>query len=671
MSKVSICIPVYNDPDELKRLLDSIEEQTYTDYEVIITDDSDDDRIENLVERFRERLDNITYLRNQKKLGHIYNWNKAISLANGEYTKIMFSDDWFTDKDSLSKLVRLLDENQDAGMAFSSSMQVSKERSYARKFSDGFIDGLKADYRDIFAGNEIGAPSDVIYRGHDVMFDEKTNWASDVELYLHLLSHNSVFAYTEEPLISIGIHEDQYTNQFSSGEKRIENDYRYIYEKYDLSENEKCRSYMEGRKEHIRGSHRSKNIISSAVTAGTGRIDISQIGKMFFYIGLTLELFYVLWDRSVWQIGNDGILFRISFVFLLLKVLLTKYTKHEKFAVLVFCVIGFIAYRCSSRNDVLRVIILIAACKDVDIKRMLKYVFGVMLAGCLALVLMSIFGIAGDISRTAEYRTGLIETRYVFGMGHPNALHCMFWALLTLGMLIYWDRLKWYHYIVFAAANLGLYKLTDSRTGFLMTMLAIVLAAFLGIRGNKIKGIIAGWAGMIGTLAAAGISLAAAYYGLIYNNNGLWNESHFEKVRNIDRVLFNGRLWNAYGYPDSHIGVFTLFSTPGCTRHMDLGYYKLFYTYGYIPAILYITAIILLLWYGMKKKKYGLIMFVTSWAAYNLLEAHEISEYIGRNYLYLLMGAYWMQILKADDGEERYWICMRDGKARDIPAVRL
>ena len=389
---------------------------------------------------------------------------------------------------------------------------------------------------------------------------------------------------------------------------------------------------------------------------------LDNIAAASFYIGLSLELFYVLWDKSSWQIGSDGILFRISFVFLLIKVMLTKYTKREKAAVIVFVIIGLISYVCSSRNDVLRVIILIAACKDADIKRMLKYVFSVMLIGCLALVIMSVLGIAGDISRTAEYRNDIVETRYVFGMGHPNALHCMFWALVTLGMLVYWGKLKWYHYIILAITNLGLYKLTDSRTGVIMTMLAIVIAAFLGIRGNKIKGYIAGCAGILGTLISVFISLAAAYYGLVYNNNGLWYEPHFGRVKEIDARFFNGRLWNAYGYPDSHMGVFTLFSTPGCTRYMDLGYYKLFYMYGYIPAVMYIAAIIALLWYGMKKKRYDIIMFVASWAAYNFLEAHEISEYIGRNYLYLLMGTYWMQIFHADMGKETCWLSRRKRK---------
>lgn len=52
--KVSICIPAYKQPEFLKRCLDSVFEQSYTDYEVIITDDSPDNEIEKLVNTYSD-----------------------------------------------------------------------------------------------------------------------------------------------------------------------------------------------------------------------------------------------------------------------------------------------------------------------------------------------------------------------------------------------------------------------------------------------------------------------------------------------------------------------------------------------------------------------------------------------------------------------------------------
>lgn len=242
---VSICVPAYNNPEEVARLFDSIWSQTFSDYKVILSDDSTDNRIEEAMNRLEEtQREKVTYIHNPKPLGHIFNWNKALSLAKGKYVKIMFSDDWFTGPESLEKMVSLLEDNPDAGMAFCGTMQVSSKTSYARAAGKEYTDRLKRDYRNLFLGNEIGAPSAVIYRNTDVRFDEASNWASDMFLYFEILSVNPVFAFTREPLISIGIHESQYTEMFQEKDIRKFQDRFLMYQKYGLQSQEACRKEM-------------------------------------------------------------------------------------------------------------------------------------------------------------------------------------------------------------------------------------------------------------------------------------------------------------------------------------------------------------------------------------------------------------------------------------------
>jgi glycosyltransferase involved in cell wall biosynthesis len=268
MPKVSICIPCYNNADEVERLLNSILGQTYTDYEVNISDDSTDDETEKLVEQYRGMIDNLNYIHNEKPYGHIFNWNVAIKMATGEYIKIMFSDDWFTSKDSLGEFVNLLDTNSRAIFAFSGSRQVMldgqnignmhhvtsmhNKTSYDRYAPREYIEKLRKDYRYLIRSNQIGAPSATIYRrdsdGTVTLFDEKSNWASDVFLYFELfgkaVDKSKAFAYTEKPLVSIGVHENQYTESFSDNDMRIYNDYKYMYTKYNLQESLECREYF-------------------------------------------------------------------------------------------------------------------------------------------------------------------------------------------------------------------------------------------------------------------------------------------------------------------------------------------------------------------------------------------------------------------------------------------
>ena len=65
---ISICIPAYKHIDYVERLLTSLLDQTFTDFEVIITDDSPDESVSNLVTDYSNRL-NLHYFKNTKALG--------------------------------------------------------------------------------------------------------------------------------------------------------------------------------------------------------------------------------------------------------------------------------------------------------------------------------------------------------------------------------------------------------------------------------------------------------------------------------------------------------------------------------------------------------------------------------------------------------------------------
>ena len=245
--KVSICIPAYNNVEEVKRLLSSIASQTFRDMEIILTDDSTNDEIESLVKEISfplEKAERFRYIHNPKPLGHIFNWNKALELAGGEYIKIMFSDDWFTYPDSLEKMAAMLDWHPEASLAFCGTCQVSEKKSYARAAGNDYLNRLKADYRNLFLGNEIGAPSASLYRACGAFFDERSNWASDMFLYFEILQKNPVFVFTGEPLISIGVHEEQYTGMFAEKDIRKYQDRLLMYKKYNLQANEACRKEM-------------------------------------------------------------------------------------------------------------------------------------------------------------------------------------------------------------------------------------------------------------------------------------------------------------------------------------------------------------------------------------------------------------------------------------------
>ena len=104
--KVSICVPTFRQTKYLQKTLKSIGNQTFQDYEIILTDDTPDDAVKNLIETFNFH-NRLKYFKNKEKLGSPENWNEAVRRARGEYIKIMHHDDWFVDENSLEKFVKI------------------------------------------------------------------------------------------------------------------------------------------------------------------------------------------------------------------------------------------------------------------------------------------------------------------------------------------------------------------------------------------------------------------------------------------------------------------------------------------------------------------------------------------------------------------------------------
>ena len=98
----SICIPAYKNYEFLSRLLDSIIIQTFTDYEVIITDDSPDDETAFLInEKYKDY--NFQYFKTRFAWDS-REWNEGVRRSQGQWIKLMHDDDWFCTEHALQIL---------------------------------------------------------------------------------------------------------------------------------------------------------------------------------------------------------------------------------------------------------------------------------------------------------------------------------------------------------------------------------------------------------------------------------------------------------------------------------------------------------------------------------------------------------------------------------------
>lgn len=204
---VSICIPTFEEPGVLRKLLDSIAIQDFKNFEVIITDDSSSDDVERVVHEYGDIL-SVRYTRNVRRLGTPENWNESIRLATGEYIKIMHHDDWFSREDSLSSFVMMLEHNADSSLAFSAGWNVyGKGRTPSiYRLTPEQLKTIRNDRFSLYyrKGIAIGAPSQTIFRkSANLFFDRNLKWFVDIDFYIRLLNNNPNFVYSEEPLVCV------------------------------------------------------------------------------------------------------------------------------------------------------------------------------------------------------------------------------------------------------------------------------------------------------------------------------------------------------------------------------------------------------------------------------------------------------------------------------------
>lgn len=115
MPKVSVITPIYNTPkDHLRETIDSILNQTFTDFEYIILNDSPDNtELDEIVASYTDSR--IRYYRNKKNIGLEESTNKLLDLAKGEYVAVFDHDD-ISLPDRLKKEVEYLDYHPDVGL---------------------------------------------------------------------------------------------------------------------------------------------------------------------------------------------------------------------------------------------------------------------------------------------------------------------------------------------------------------------------------------------------------------------------------------------------------------------------------------------------------------------------------------------------------------------------
>ena len=107
--KMSVIMPVYNGEKYLKEAIDSILNQTFSDFEFIIVNDCSSDNTEDIIKSYKDNR--IVYLKNEENSGVATTLNRGLDIAKGEYIARMDADDISLPK-RFEKQVDFMDKNK-------------------------------------------------------------------------------------------------------------------------------------------------------------------------------------------------------------------------------------------------------------------------------------------------------------------------------------------------------------------------------------------------------------------------------------------------------------------------------------------------------------------------------------------------------------------------------
>lgn len=211
MPKVSVLMPVYKTNEKyLKEAIESILNQTFSDFEFLILDDCPEDPREEIIKSYKDNR--IKYYKNDKNLGISQSRNKLIGMAKGEYLAIMDHDD-ISLPERFKKQVEYLDEHSDIGVVSSNFKFIIEN-----KISNYPIDDYNIKLTLMFACI-VWHPASMIKKSilvdNNIHYEEEFSPSEDYALWCRLIPFTK-FHNIKDALFYYRNHEENTTHKQKS-----------------------------------------------------------------------------------------------------------------------------------------------------------------------------------------------------------------------------------------------------------------------------------------------------------------------------------------------------------------------------------------------------------------------------------------------------------------------
>ncbi len=132
---VSIGLPVYNGARYIREAIDSILAQTFTDFELVISDNASTDETYRICEEYAARDKRIRLYRNERNLGATYNYNRVFDLSRGKYFRHASHDDMLAPT-NIERCVEVMEREPEVVLCYPRMQRIDENGRTIDAFQD-------------------------------------------------------------------------------------------------------------------------------------------------------------------------------------------------------------------------------------------------------------------------------------------------------------------------------------------------------------------------------------------------------------------------------------------------------------------------------------------------------------------------------------------------------
>ena len=213
---ISIAMPSYNHSNYISRAINSVLDQTYTNWELFIIDNNSTDGTDKVIDKFSDSRIKVIKIDNKGSIG--VSRNKALELSNGKWLAFIDSDDWWN-KEKLLQCSKLFDNNidliyHDMNIYFEISGNSTEHKIKSRKLKPPVIFDLIKNGNTI-ATSSVIVRTQILRKINGMSEDPNLIAIGDYHTWLKIAMISDKFEYLPYSLGTYRVHNHNVSKDFT------------------------------------------------------------------------------------------------------------------------------------------------------------------------------------------------------------------------------------------------------------------------------------------------------------------------------------------------------------------------------------------------------------------------------------------------------------------------